>query len=220
LAFVALKGIQTMLEKTRKHHERFENQMMLYRWIWILCFASLLSACNFPAAKATRQPTVNPTSMPANELAEATSIPTLDPTRYYNGEGRFSLKLPEGWKASEPIKVTNDPARPYEMIILGPGTDLSPNGGPGYSRIILADSAQWTVEQFIQSQCSSCPANPIEGTILDGINAQRTQVGGGGVPFTITWYFVPYQDKLIGFAIHDPETLAPLEEVIRSIQFE
>jgi hypothetical protein len=38
--------------------------------------------------------------------------------------------------------------------------------------------------------------------------------------FMMTWYFVPYQDKLIGFAIHDPETLAPLEEVIQSKQFE
>jgi hypothetical protein len=31
---------------------------------------------------------------------------------------------------------------------------------------------------------------------------------------------VPYQDKLIGFTIHNPETLAPLEDVIQSIQFE
>jgi len=134
--------IQTLIKKTWKHYERIENQMRQFRWIWILSFAALLSACNFPAAIATRQPTVNPTSTPANELAEATSVPTLDPTRYYNSEGRFSLKLPDGWKASEPIKVTNDPARPYEMIILGPGTSLTDNGGPGYSRIILADSTQ------------------------------------------------------------------------------
>lgn len=140
-----------------------------------------------------------------------------DSTRYYNAEGNFSLALPDGWEVFEPLTGGNDPDRAYTLYILGP--DPAP-GGPGNSTIAIADSTQWTPEQFAQAQCSTCPANPFEDVMLGGTPARRTQVGGGGVPFTITWYFVENNGQLIALAIHDPETLEPLEDVIQSIRFE
>lgn len=100
------------------------------------------------------------------------------------------------------------------------GIDPAPGGGPGNSQIVIADPKQWTPEQFAQAQCSTCPASPFENVTLGGEPVQRTQVGGGGVPFTITWYFVEHNGKLIALAIHDPETLKSLDDVIQSIRFQ
>jgi hypothetical protein len=194
--------------------------MKRYCLLWMLVLTTLLSACNFPTVTNTAPPQVVPTSTPTLEQLVATSLPTQDPTRYYNTEGGFSLKLPEGWQVSGPFEVTNDPARPYIAYLLSPSTDQSLRGGPGISRIVLADPAQWNVEKLVLDQCSTCPVNPPEEITLDGISALRTQVGGGDVPFLNTWVFVEHRGKWLGFAIHDPETLAPLEEVIQSIQFD
>jgi hypothetical protein len=155
------------------------------------------------------------------ETAEST--PTADPdvtqpARYYNAEGGFSLDLPDGWRVLDPLTANNDPNRPFALYILG--IDPAPSGGPGNSQIVIADPKQWTPEQFAQAQCSTCPASPFENVTLGGEPAQRTQVGSGGVPFTITWYFVEHNGKLIALAIHDPETLKPLDDVIQSIQFQ
>lgn len=141
-----------------------------------------------------------------------------DATRYHNVEGEFSLKLPEGWRASDPLTVSNDPTRPYTLYILG--TEPEASGGPGSSSIVIADAAQWTPEDFVQSQCSTCDAHLFEDVTLGGRAARRTQVGGGSVPFTTTWTFVENNGKLIALAIHDPESLQPLEAVIQSIQFD
>jgi hypothetical protein len=77
-----------------------------------------------------------------------------------------------------------------------------------------------TPEDFVRSQCSTCPQNDFEAVMLDGIPALRTDIGGGGVPFAITWYFVEHEGNFIALAIHDPQTLEPLNEVIESIRFE
>jgi hypothetical protein len=98
--------------------------------------------------------------------------------------------------------------------------DPSPSGGPGASKIIIADSATLTVDEFALAQCSTCPSHPFEEVTLGGMPARRTLVGGNGVPFTITWVFIEKNGKLIGLAIHDPDTLAPLEEVLLSIRLE
>ncbi|MBI4671381.1 MAG: hypothetical protein HY741_06890 [Chloroflexi bacterium] len=145
---------------------------------------------------------------------------TADATakRYYNAEGKFSLQLPDEWTAAGPMKMENDPQRPFNQYVLG--TNPGDDGGPDASRIVIADAQQWTPEQFAQSQCSVCPAHPFEKITLGGKPAQKTQVGGGSVSFLMTWYFVEHNDKLIAFAIHDRETLAPLENVITSIQFQ
>ena len=179
--------------------------------LFALSLIVLLAAC-VPSPKGTAMPT---------SVKEATPVfvtLTPDPTRYYNPQGKFSLKLPEGWKTLGPLTVDNDPGRPFDLYILGP--DPMSDGGPGTSKIIIADAKQWTVEQFVQMQCSTCAANPVDDVMLGSKPAQRTQVGGGGVPFMITWYFVENNGKLLALSIHDPETLEPLEEVIQSIQFE
>lgn len=188
------------------------------RWLWFFGFAALLWACNFPAVTTSTQTAMVPTStpMPAPEI----STPTPDPSRYYNAEGGFSLRLPEGWQVSGPFEVKNDPARPYIAYLLSLSTELSLRGGPGISKIVVADPVQWNAEKFIMDQCNTCPVNPLEEITLDGIPAQRTQVGGGDVPFLITWVFVQHRGKWLGFAIHDPETLVPFEEVIQSIRFD
>ena len=61
--------------------------------------------------------------------------------------------------------------------------------------------------------CSTCPENSFEEVTVGGKPGLRTEIGGGGVPMVITWTFVENQGKLIAFAIHDPQTLAPLNAV-------
>ena len=74
-------------------------------------------------------------------------------------------------------------------------------------------SYQWVIV------ISTCLDYPFEDVALDRRPARRTQIGGGGVPFTVTWFFIEGKDQLIALAIHDLETLEPLEEVIKTIRF-
>jgi hypothetical protein len=62
--------------------------------------------------------------------------------------------------------------------------------------------------------------NTFESVTLAGKSAIRAQIGGGGVPFMIVWHFVEHQGNFIAFALHDPQTLLPLDNVIESVQFE
>lgn len=177
-----------------------------------LLFVSLLALACQVLGQATPTPTptvpATPTDVPA----------TPDPARYVNEQGGFSLILPQGWTAIGPQPVGNDPARPYDLYILG--QDPAPSGGPGSSQIAILDAAQWTAEDFVLSQCSTCPAGTFEDVTLGGVPARRTQVGGGGVPFMVTWHFVEHDGKLIALAIHDPESLEPLDEVLQSFQID
>jgi hypothetical protein len=134
------------------------------------------------------------------------------------GPGTFSLTLPAGWDVFGPESITTDPSRPYELYLLG--VDPSVSGGPGTSRVIVARATEWTPEELAVSQCSTCPPGDFEAVTIAGRPALRTQIGGGGVPFVTTWYFVEHRGNLIAFAIHDPETLEPLSEVIDTIQFD
>ena len=129
----------------------------------------------------------------------------------------FIIDLPDGWNISSE-EINSDPNRPYVLYLLG--EDPTTNDGAGTSRVVIANADEWSPEEFILSQCSNCPLNPFEPATLGEIPALRTEIGGGGVPFVITWYFVEHKGKLIGFVIHDPETLLPLDEVIASIRFE
>lgn len=106
----------------------------------------------------------------------------------------------------------------YDTYILGTEPDAS--GGPGSSKIVIADPAQWTPELFVKSQCSTCPLHSFDEVVLGGREALRTQIGCGSVPILVTWYFVEHNGKLIALAIHDPETLEPQEDVLEGIQFE
>jgi hypothetical protein len=177
----------------------------------------LLAACTATPV-GTEQPV--PTAAPATQALPPTDTPspTQDSGRYTNTEGGFSLKLPEGWSALGPVETSNPGQAPYNIYILG--VDPSPEGGPGSSKIAIMDAGVWTAEQFVLSQCSTCDEHPFEDLTLGGQPARRTQIGGGGVPFTVTWWFIEKDGKLIGLAIHDPETLEPLDEVVQSIQFQ
>lgn len=137
---------------------------------------------------------------------------------YTNTQGGFSLHLPTGWKVIGPIEAVNVADHTFDLYRLG--IDPGPSGGPGPSSIAIADPDLWTPESFAISQCSTCPVNPFEEITLGGLPALKTSVGGGGVPFTSTWYFVEHLGNLIALDIHDEETLEPLEDVIQSIQFQ
>lgn len=141
-----------------------------------------------------------------------------DPDRFLIEEARLSIKLPQDWSALGPLEITSPGLPPYDLYILG--IEPSASGGPGSSKIVIADPGPWTPELFVQAQCTTCPIQPFEDVTLGGKSAQRTQVGGGDVPILITWYFVENNGKLIALAIHDPETLEPVEDVLQSIQFE
>lgn len=172
-----------------------------YRYVWSVCLIGFLAGC--------ASPQVTPT-----DIGAATSE---EPAQNIFGEDTFIIDLPDGWDiVSEEIR--SDPDRPYVLFLLGenPTTD----GGPGTSRVVIASADLWTPEDFVLSQCSTCPLNPLESTTLGGKPALRTEIGGGGVPIMITWYFVEHRGKFFAFALHDPQTLQPLDEVLTSIQFE
>ncbi len=179
----------------------------------IVILAACLPTSNPPTATSTALPTLAATAVPA------TPIPTTVPdTRYTNAEGQFSLQLPDGWQVLEPQIVLNDGERPYTLYILG--ENPAPSGGPGSSKIAIADAQLWTIEAFVQSQCNVCPAHPIEQVTLNGLPAQQTKIGGGDVPITVTWHFITHNGNLIALAIHNAETLEPFTDVLQSIQLD
>jgi hypothetical protein len=176
--------------------------------MWLLAGLFLVSGCNLNAASL---PTQTPNDPIPQEPAEIPVVPIFGP-------GTFSLDLPAGWDIAGPNVITADDGRTYEDFALG--EDPTSSGGPGISHVIVADAAQWSPEDLVMVQCSTCPDNGFEEVIVGGKTALRTQIGGGGVPMMITWTYVENQGKLIGLAIHDPQSLEPLNEVIDSIIFE
>jgi len=178
-----------------------------FRPWWIFVFLLMLVACN-------RQPVETSITIPTDTVTSNPSNPAVS----VFGPDTFSLDLPDGWDVFGPLTVENGSGKSYEVYFLG--ENPSQEGGPGISRVVIADAAQWTPEEFALSQCSTCDPNIYEPVTLAGKSALRTQIGGGGVPLMITWYFVEHKGNLIALAIHDPQTLEPLEEVIESIQFE
>jgi hypothetical protein len=157
---------------------------------------------------------VNPSPQPQQDMPPAS---TTEPAQSIFGPGTFSIDLPEGWDVAS-LEINSDPERPYTLFLLG--ENPAGNDGPGISQVVVADADLWTPKDFALSQCSTCPQNPLEEVNLGGRPALRTQIGGGGVPILVTWYFVENQGKFIALALHDPETLEPLEDVLASIQFE
>lgn len=146
------------------------------------------------------------------------SSPTEPIAESVFGPGTFTLALPDGWDVAGPDPITSDPDRPYESFSLG--EDPNSSGGPGMSHVFIASAQEWTPEELALAQCSTCPEPVFEDVTIDGLPGVRTELGGGGVPIVITWFYVEHNGKLFAFAIHDPETLEPLREVIDSIRFE
>jgi hypothetical protein len=179
------------------------------RFLFSILGLALLSAC---AQQMT--PTESQVSETPIELATPTEE-TIE-GRYFNEQGRFSLLLPEGWDVFGPMDASSGNGLTFTLYNLGPEPDAS--GGPGISSIIIADSDAFTIEEFAHGQCSTCPPAPIQDIQIAGVNARQTVIGGGGVPFEITWTFFDHNGKRIGLKIQDPDTLAPLTEVLESLK--
>jgi hypothetical protein len=171
-------------------------------------WAALLLLTTAALACAAPQPAAPPTTA---------ALPTPDPGRVRFDEGGFSMTLPQGWSVAGPFAAQVDGAA-YSLYALG--IDPGASGGPGTSQIIVAEAAQLTAEAFAAAQCTTCPTSPFVDVQLGGLPARRIPIGGGGVPFVVEWTFVEREGKLIGFSIRDPETLATLEDVLRSVQFD
>jgi hypothetical protein len=183
------------------------------RFLPVLMVLLIMAGCNFPMEPST--------TLPVEAAAEENggAAPAEDDTATsVFGPGTFTLSLPEGWDVTGPVMVDAGNGRSYDLWVLG--VDPTVNQGPGGSKVAIGEASQWTPEAFVQGQCSTCPVHDFETVEVGGLSALRTQVGGGGVPFEITWYFVELNGRFIAFAIHDPETLEPLVDVIASIQFD
>ncbi|MGW8226778.1 MAG: hypothetical protein ACWGOY_13640 [Anaerolineales bacterium] len=154
---------------------------------------------------------------PGPTQSGSTAIPSMESAQSVFGPGTFSIDLPQGWDIAS-VEINTDPNRPYTLYLLG--VNPTSNDSPGISRVAIADAEQWTPEDFVLAQCSTCPQNAFESVTLGGRPALRTEVGGGGVPIVTTWYFVENKGNFIALAIHDPESLLPLEDVLASIKFD
>jgi hypothetical protein len=179
---------------------------LLPAWLSMACAGLSLSS-----------PTAPPTPFAARPPAP--SAPSRTPAIntgnvYTDSQAGFSIRLPEDWTVAGPVKVQADNVS-YDLYVLG--VAASPEGGPGMSRIVIGDASTLSVEAFVQQQCQTCPQNPVEDVSMDGRPAQRVLVGGGGVPFTVEWVFVRLDEHLVGFSLHDPETLEPLQGVLASV---
>jgi len=170
----------------------------------------LLAACSLQPTESAAPPTLPADQEPATPTeAEAENI---------FGPGTFTLEIPAGWDIAGPMTINDDSGRSYQSWALG--EDPTSSGGPGTSHVIIANPAEWTPEELALVQCTTCPNNGFEEVTIDGKKGLRTEIGGGGVPFMTTWYYFENQGNLIGFAIHDPQTMEPLDSIIESIQFE
>jgi hypothetical protein len=134
-----------------------------------------------------------------------------------NAEAGISLTLPEGWTAAGPFSVAVGDTS-YNLYALG--REPSPEGGPGASRLIVAADEKLSIDAFITSQCSTCPPSERSESTLNDIPIQRAIIGGGGVPFQVEWIFLENDGRLVGLSIHDPDTLATLDEVVRTLKLE
>ena len=178
---------------------------LLYAWFVIGLL--ILSACALRSVESEMP-------LPTEELPEPTEV--LAESVF--GPGTFSFELPSGWDIFGPEIITDESNRSYQLYLLG--EDPTNNDGPGISKVIIANADHWTPEELALIQCSTCLPNEFEPVMVGGKPGVRTQIGGGGVPFEVTWYYIENQGNLIGFALHDPQTLAPLDQVIESIIFE
>ena len=174
---------------------------------WFVIGLLILSACSLQRAET-----------PAPLATDAPAVPTEVEAISVFSPGTFTFSLPEGWDVAGPEIVSDESGHTYESYSLG--EDPTASGGPGMSHVIIASADEWTPEKLVLMQCSTCPDNGFEQVTVGGKTGVRTQIGGGGVPMMITWTYVENNGKLIGFAIHDPQTLEPLEQVIDSIIFQ
>jgi hypothetical protein len=164
-------------------------------------------------------PACNLGGVAAPPLEATATLTAAQDERYVNADGGFSLVLPEGWSVLGPLPVTvPESGASYTLYVLGAAPTES--GGPGASMIVIAEATELTPELFAASQCSTCPAYPPEAVTLGSVPAQRLLIGGGTVPFEKSWFFFENRGKRIGLAVHDPDTLKPLDAVLATLRLE
>lgn len=186
------------------------------RRLWLALSAATILitlSCNLMTPSAGDP--VQPTSTPDRVLVPSTSP---DPKRYINQEGGFSIRIPDDWGVAGPFEIELDGEAAYNVYHLG--SDPSQGSGPGLSSIVLADNNRFSVAYFIASQCSTCPSHAVETVQIGTATAERTFIGGGGVPFLVEWYFIDVEPRWIGLSIHDPETMETLYDVLDTFRFE
>ena len=175
-------------------------------------FVLVLTACNAPNPAPVDAP---PT---ANVIVTATAtVLAQGPDRYHNPEAGISLVLPYGWRTAGPTSIALGEST-YNLYTMG--LDPESSGGPGLSQLIVAQEEEITIDAFLQAQSAACDPHPLQVSTLNGIEVQRTLVGGGGVPFEVEWVFLPHNGLLIGLSLRNPETMATLENVLETLQLE
>jgi hypothetical protein len=158
--------------------------------------------------------------VPAADKIEKMGNPTAasdSAVRYVNQEGGFSLVLQKEWQVVGPISISQDGIT-YDSYALG--VDPAASGGPGTSRIIIADDAVLSIEEFVRLQCSTCSQPALESIWMGEYPAIRVEIGGGDVPITVEWTFIKKDGQLFGFSLHDSRTLEPLDAVLQTLVFD
>jgi hypothetical protein len=178
--------------------------------VWLLAGCSGLAAPTVAASATAEPPTI------ATDAASPTVKPE-DGNVYVNEAIGVSMVLPDGWSVAGPFRVEAD-GLTYDAYSVG--LEPSASGGPGLSRIVVGDSSSMTLDAFALQQCKTCPEHPIEDTTLDGRPARRLTIGGGGVPFTVEWTFVELGSRTVGFSLRDPDTLAPLPDILATVRLQ
>ncbi len=180
-------------------------------FLWFIIGLIFFTACGTQSIE-NNEPLIESTELPPDPA----DLPVPKAVSIF-GADTFTMDLPEGWDVSSETIIV-DESSSYDLFLLGDNPTSS--GGPGISKVIVANAADWTPQTLAATQCSTCPENPFESVTLGGKSALRTQIGGGGVPIMITWYFVENKGNLIGLAIHNLQTLEPMDDVLQSIQFD
>lgn len=152
----------------------------------------------------------------AVESTPNTPVPSATPSgvRHQFEDGIFSLALPAAWSVSAAQEVRLNSGVEYRLYWLG--VDPDTQGGPGLSRVIVGSLRQLTIGRFIQSQCEACAPPIIEPVSLGAFPALKLALVEPGQP-SIEWYLVQIDDRLIALAIHDPQSMQPLEQVLQSL---
>ena len=201
---------------------RKDSSRRLGGWLvlGLLSFSGAVLACRVGAAQPpTASPPPSVTRPPATQAASPSPIsgPAGDNV-YHNSVAGFYVTLPQGWQVAGPYQAS--PAQGWAHEIYAFGVSPSAEGGPGASMVVVGSADGFSLEAFAAQQCSACPSHPVESTQVGGMPAQRLQVGGGGVPFSVEWTFVQIKGQVVGFSFRDPATLAPLPDVLESVRFE
>ncbi|MGI5915066.1 MAG: hypothetical protein ACOX9A_01280 [Anaerolineae bacterium] len=195
---------------------------MIPGMILVCLIVGMLTGCEeiglplTPSGAEAALPTVESSpEAPSAPLTPEVAPPGSPPdglTRIYMDEQvGFSLRLPPDWAVSEP-----QPGPMGAIYLIGP-EPLRPVY-PGQSVIIVVDANGRTREDLAEAICGpDCVDPPLlqEYPIASGIMVGRALIGGEGIPM-VEWFFYHHGDFIIGWTIHDPDSLETLDAIAQS----